>query len=142
MPKKTKFDRMTKPQQRVAIAKDVIKQIHAGIIEASKGFYLKKVEHCGRPAPGEPCRACAVGALFVAKYNLSNGRWIKDTDSFNYSNWLYPYFSNKQTSNIEHAFEYTWFDEIPNHEDRMIMIMQNIIDHDGTFLPNVKYEMV
>ena len=142
MNKKTKFDRMTKPQQRVAIAKDVLKQIHAGRTQATKGIYLKKVGYHGRPGPGEPCVACAVGALFVSKYNLFNGKWVDEADRFNTSNLLSPYFSNKQMMNIEMAFEVTWSSEISNNEDRMIAIMQNIIDHDGTFKPGVMYEVV
>lgn len=143
MSKKTKFDRMTKPQQRVAIAKDVLKQIHAGRIKAKTMIYVRALNGGYRPKPGQPCKACALGALFVSKYALANGMWISDPGQEELHGSLALYFSKYQLKDIENAFEgHLWNHEHANDEDRMIAIMQNIVDHNGTFKKNVMYEMV
>lgn len=135
------LEKMTKPQQRVAIAKDVLNQIHSERITAKTGCYLLELNSTTYPQPNEVCRACALGALFVSKYSLFNGDWIGTHDFF-ITNMLIPFFSHVQLVSINQAFEINWRSSLINDEDRMIAIMQNIVDHNGTFKINVAYEMV
>jgi len=148
MMSKKKFEKMTKAEKCVAIAKDVLKQLHIGKIKATSGVYLGHVDSLKNgnqyiyAKPNQPCQACALGALFVSKYNLFNGYWENNISCVNLQNRLYGYFSEEQLDEIEDFFEYSCMEEVENDEDRMIMIMQNIIDHKGKFQRNVKYEMV
>ena len=66
-----KFENLTKPEQRVAILKDAIKQIHAKRIVPERRVYLEKVNEFESHLPEAPCRACGIGALFVSQYKLS-----------------------------------------------------------------------
>lgn len=144
MAKKKKFENMTKAEQRVAIAKDVQKQIYIGRVKATHGVYVGCLRITGDAEPGENCTACALGALFVSKYELSNGEWPDDMGQGELRMALHPYFTIFQLCEIEDAFEqkYPRWSDLDDPEDCMIAIFQNIIDHDGTFKPSVEYEMV
>ena len=137
-----RFYKRTKAQQRVAIAKDVQKQIHTGMVKAKVGIYLENLNGSEDAKKGERCTACALGALFVSKYELGDCSWFYEADARELQHLLSPYFSISQLIAIEDAFEIKprW-SGIRNADDRLHAIMQNIIDHKGTFYPKVEYEV-
>lgn len=139
MSKKT-FENMSKPEQRVAIAEDVLKQIHAGKIYVRRGVYLSSNTAEFDEKTKSNCSACALGVMFVAKYNLVNCDWFYNMGQRRLQVALKDYFSIFQLRKIERAFECSW-SWIDDSEDCLIAIMQNIIDHDGKFHTSVKYEM-
>ena len=134
---KKKFENLTRPEQRVAIFKDLLARIHSRQIKAQPGLYLWNLRGDDRPKIGQKCKACELGGLLFSLCGLDGGsadRNIFDT--------LGEYFPESQMDKMERAFEGGWNSNFPNAEDRMIAITQNAIDHNGTFKPNVMYEMV
>lgn len=137
-----KLETMTKLQQRVAIAENILKLIHSGRIKAKSGVYLRKLKARGWPKCDEKCCACVVGALFVSKYQLFGGDWDEPIDA-DYGDRLSPYFSDRQLDKMENAFEGPRLRDqgLSNDDYRMMAIMQNLIDHHGTYKPSVVYEV-
>lgn len=107
----------------------------------------------------ESCNVCALGGLFMSCTNLNNNTAIQDLlneyyigdfvrNNVKLSNGLNRIFTQKQLMLIETYFEgsegYFKVDDektsdfFVNHSDdeRLEMIMQNIIDNNGTFKPN------
>ena len=164
----TAYDKMTRAERRVAIAKDVIKHIKArqlrvrscygyvvhaagwdGINEAVEGS--EKASEVAEKLKGE-CTVCARGAMMLCKvskfnhYEFERGRGISSVST---TDALKDAFSERQLNEIEDAFELngdhyvsSWFREIPDASDRLLAIMQNIVDHNGTFKPQVAYEVI
>jgi hypothetical protein len=177
-----RFWEQSKPMQRVAVAKDVIKQINAQFLIAKKGVYLQagiKAEEIDPSVKldkffdelktkGQPCTVCGIGACFVSLVNLGNSVNAKssfsdiscnDISGIN-DDFMRPklrkVFTPRQLTLIECAFEreshfgddyadvpYKTKDEAcdfgylyPNASDRLIAIMQNIIDNEGFFRPD------
>jgi len=141
---KKKFKNLTKPRQRVAIAMDVIEQIHTKRIKVKSSIYLETKRGGWAYLPVKICQACALGALFFAKYRLANGPWPGVMNQRDLQSSLSEYFSAQELDGIEYAFEtsWRWTRWFENDEDRLIAIMQNIIDHDGTLESSVEYVMV
>jgi len=153
------YEKMSRPERRVAIAKDVIKNLD--ILEVESGFgyvvphsgtdeYIDKklndqqiAENCKKT-----CTVCARGAMMICKISKFNNFSFKDISnlyltSSNTSDALSDAFSCIDLFNIENAFECNtpsgkWF-SIINDKDRLRAIMQNIIDHNGKFKPTVEY---
>lgn len=104
------------------------------------------------------CYVCARGAMMVSKIDKFNNSHIEFFgSSSSTTEALKDCFTEKQLLLIEACFERTssflnkYDKEIrefyenwgPNNpEDRLMCIMQNIIDHKGVFKPKVKYEVV
>jgi hypothetical protein len=107
----------------------------------------------------ESCNVCALGGLFMSCINLNNNTTVEDLkkefyigdfvyDDSKISNGLNRIFTQKQLILIESYFEGSQgyfkgdnektvvFLESYNDDERLEMIMQNIIDNDGTFKPN------
>lgn len=107
----------------------------------------------------ESCNVCALGGLFMSCTNLNNNTTVQDlknefyigdlvADDDKISNGLNRIFTQKQLILIETYFEgsegyFKGDDEktvifLANYDDdeRLEMIMQNIIDNNGTFKPN------
>lgn len=105
------------------------------------------------------CNVCALGGLFMSCINLNNNTTIEDLkkefyigdfvyDDSKISNGLNRIFTQKQLILIESYFEGSEgyfkgddektviFLESYNDNERLEMIMQNIIDNNGTFKPN------
>ena len=105
------------------------------------------------------CNVCALGGLFMSCINLNNNTTVEDLkkefyigdfvyDDTKISNGLNRIFTQKQLILIETYFEggegyfkggnEKILDFFPNYDDdeRLEMIMQNIIDNNGTFKPN------
>jgi hypothetical protein len=107
------------------------------------------------------CQVCGIGSLFVAAVDRANACTIKDMNhSYENSGFMREYlggfFSDEQLVLIETAFEKflvdslgtgldEWSPEIhaaiafgakySNAEKRLKSIMENIIEHKGTFVP-------
>lgn len=113
------------------------------------------------------CQVCARGAMFLSRMkkrpeNVEQSSFVMKLDSFAEPEKEYDYeFSGPQLDAIESAFEGIEMGELYTNEDaeyiedcisfcegvkddndRLLMIMQNIIDHNGTFVPSVKYQIV
>lgn len=108
------------------------------------------------------CDCCALGAMFMSctlynnKTTIDNFNhelaWFEElVETRRFSNGLTSFFSSSQLELIEAAFEgnlgaftapankldavESWFAWFPNPKQRMLKIMQNIIDNNGTFVP-------
>lgn len=110
---------------------------------------------------GIHCQACAIGSMAVAACQRFNGHTSGDLEDSAYEDLrtaLEGVFFRKQLMMIECAFErtgapakgygYKWEDgdmatlfgkQHPDPYDRLLAIMQNIIDNDGTFVPSQEY---
>ena len=167
-----KLSENERAKARVAIAKDVIKRIQSGKIRSMGNGYgyiefdtdLKhKVckmeddyEKCITPQDvkkiAKNCYVCAMGALILSKVGLFNQLTWRDLFNFDtredYENALFDYFDEDELYEIEDAFECNMSKAgkfgylFKNDNDRLLAIMQNIVDHNGTFKPEVEYEIV
>jgi hypothetical protein len=109
------------------------------------------------------CECCALGAVFMSCTLYNNKTTASDFDSETFfmdeiidsrrtfKNQLTQVFSRAQLRLIECAFEgangaftpaekdqdavENWVARFPDSQKRLIAIMQNIIDNDGTFIP-------
>jgi hypothetical protein len=104
------------------------------------------------------CNVCALGGLFMSCINLNNNTTVEDLkkefyigdfvyDDSKISNGLNRIFTQKQLMLIETYFEGSQgyfkgdnektlvFLESYDDDERLEMIMQNIIDNNGTFKP-------
>jgi hypothetical protein len=132
-------------------------------LQASNAFVEsdKMIKELGK------CEVCARGAMFLSRMKkcpekVSQLSFAEDLDSFAEIEKEYDYeFSASQLDAIESAFEgnemgelyknedveyiedcVSFCEEVKDDNDRLLMIMQNIIDHNGTFVPSVKYQIV
>ena len=125
------FNLATLKEQRVAIAKDAIKQIKAEKFIAEAGTYLAIEDELGcktgdelqktlnkRKNKGAVCKVCGIGAAFISTVRLFDNYKIKEAelDGWDSSTTLLvehtdmrtllkEYFSPSQLSLIECAFE-------------------------------------
>lgn len=171
------FAKLGARQKRVAIARDVISAIKAGIIDVQHGVYLRthgnELNDDGYIEKFDSCTACALGSMFatcvvkrpVLSLDVNDvmipARTGANDDAMREA--LSPYFSEKQLRLIESAFEMDDFmgadDDVEYDEDdnvryvgelgraiafgeryssdknRLIAIMNNIIENNGTFKP-------
>lgn len=161
--KKTKFDLMTKAEQRVQIAKDVLKWLRAGKLEPKHMTYIN-VPTSDALAVGEQvqsflerndsCRVCALGATFCAVVLRDNditmgqlfGLDGKANAQARMLEYLSKYFPQSELAAIENAFEsfcgygrrggkYFHGNESLRGQPRkrLTIIMKNIIRNGGTF---------
>jgi hypothetical protein len=139
--------------KRVWIAKDVITQITSKKLIAEArifiGFYFDSDIN-----EEKPCSVCALGALVVSCLPTSQHKYsLKGISQFrgDIHKVLHPYFSSDQLDLIESAFEqriqsnridfpYTELKKASSAypdksaKERMLAIMQNIVDNNGTFV--------
>lgn len=129
------FKSLTSAGQRVRIARDVLKQLAAGVV-SSTGGYLRIMQPVDMGAPlkpqlletprKRPCSACAIGALFVSSVILQNHvsaddlglrlcgslNWVTaDRETVAHRLHRSGIFSKRQLKLIEMAFEGGDFDE-------------------------------
>lgn len=146
-----RFRSMSKPAQRVIIAKDVLQVLDKNIGSAKSGVYVilsnkaytrSITDNDTTLLENDKCNVCALGAMFVSlarrdpniKINsASYGRYTLETA-------LGKYFSQHQLDTIEANFENTLNEgyntaitKIKDSTLRMKAIMNNIIDNKGTF---------
>lgn len=195
------FAKLSKPEQRVAIAKDVIERLQSRTMKAASfnGYVVSDAERIEKIAgegssPITPddtknisrkCTVCALGGAMISAISLGNGvTWDQFYDiggaigsSFyglrsefcierrGVTRLLRKYFTAKQMEIIEAAFEtsyakpserpqitqrsslraqaYAFGMQFRYDNDRLMAIMQNIVDHDGDFVPSdLDYEIV
>lgn len=112
-----KFDKASDANKRVLIAKDVLKWLSIGKIQAEPGTYIglpyadasrdgyKKVSSDER-VNGDECRACALGAVFACAVERAGGiRDFWEQPSVVMRQKLGAYFTLWQLQLIETAFE-------------------------------------
>lgn len=148
-----RFQKLSPEKQRVAIARDALSQLKASHLRAIAGDYMQPEYTAGVETTvlGVSCGVCALGGLFCGLAGNTkdrsvtyNGRAIRNS--------LNPYFSERQLTEIESAYEmrnmfYWSADEgagdLAKHHfptgtkpaDRLQAILGNIIRNKGTFVP-------
>lgn len=157
---------MSKAQKRVAVAKDVLAQIDAEMVVAEECVYVEAralesemaQQYCDVSKP-VVCRACGLGSLILSSVRFENERTVSEIngiDGYEARAILSHIFKDSQLDLIESAFERTSMADTNcsvdcavsfgadfwHSEDRLIAIMQNIIDHKGRFVPSVRYNVV
>lgn len=150
---------MTKTEKRVAIAKDVIKQIKIGKV-IPHGFYMcipNAIDDNIADAlnAGNSCEVCALGAMFAVKaMNHGTSLEVYECNWMSMTEELSAFFSYKQMAMIESAYELNQMQRTTkvsstdiqasikfgrkspeDRQNRMLRIMRNIIRNDGTFVP-------
>jgi hypothetical protein len=128
-----KFNKLTKPQQRVAIAKDVLKQLALKRLTAKTGAYIDvqtsvpiKADDANKDLSLflpqiKSCNACALGSMFMCavgqadkfkvdegfnKQNIIKATNLRDMVIGNQTHaYLGKFFSNSQLVSIENHFE-------------------------------------
>jgi hypothetical protein len=162
----TKFEGLTPAEKRVAIAEDVLERLRTGRVKAAHGAYVRGA--FGRMTEDiadafdqvKTCKACAIGATFVAALAMGRGFLKSDMRSFydqtisemrptDMKFYLSRYFNTDQLKAIECAFEGWIYEEdchfhfeithfndgIDDPAERMARIMRNIVENDGLFAP-------
>lgn len=146
---------LTKAQKRIAIAKDVLKQLEAGNYDPNYGGFVSSwafqnlmvtQDSIKKLTPSMRCGVCAIGAALVSKTKLFNGGEYRSGDGReSIQDLLAPIFSKKQTQEIEAAFEgtvsrvsvYNFYKRNRRFSRgrRMKEIFKNIVANHGTFKP-------
>lgn len=143
------YNSQKKAAERVAIAKDALAWVEAGTLIPTKGTYVSPehypndVVDAGKQLRDVflgKCEVCVKGALLLAKavrfdnvlaVEMSRGR----------EQALREHFSDEQITMVEDYFESAQWQlyggTLANGspEGRMVAILQNIIDNEGTFCP-------
>lgn len=146
-----KFNKMSKAERRVAVAKDVIKQINSGLFDAASCYFspkLRLMENVSeKNLPNTRCYVCGIGAAAIAKtmkfnnYDFDNRSLIWDFGKEDCHNALSDCFTKDQLNKIENWFECNSY-RLPDSwrekskENRILCIYQSIIDNKGKVLPS------
>ena len=165
-----KFNSLTKAEQRVLIAKDVIAQIKAKRYKPNSGRYMiiyngfDNNESVQKHVDEIDCVCCALGACLISTTKFKNKLTFGNISAVraNGDVWglLKNIFTPKQLAMIEYAFEVNYQgDRVAERyfshcisdnlirksikfgvnyfteRARMVGIMQNIINNNGTFKP-------
>jgi hypothetical protein len=159
------FQKLTASEKRVAIAKDVIKQIRTKqvVVKAKNGYVCNLQSNHPELVRNvqSNCEVCGIGSLIVSlcksfepqiTFDFAgerDGYYFLDDDAIRPQ--LEKYFSTKQLDLIEGAFEgYAPFlddigraaglfgEQYEKDELRLIKIMENIIENNGCFIPILK----
>lgn len=133
-----KFASMSRMEQRMEIARDVLQQIWSGQMEPTKGTFVEKRWN------EDSCTVCALGALALSCFNgKAVGRGRETLHEL-----LSPYFDSDELSTIEGAFEgwyefyisrlvgpigATYMEMLPS-DYRLTVIMLNVIRNKGKFV--------
>lgn len=173
-----KWEKMSRPQRRVAVAKEVIGRLNDfSSIESDHGYVIHdgdddtgkydkyfdleynedeedgviklKRKHADQLIP--QCTVCARGAMMLAKTAEFNNSFLAHDlcSEEATSDVLSDCFNDEELQEIEEHFE-LWYSashkalwaDIEDPKDRLLAIMQNIIDNDGNFHPEQEYEVV
>jgi len=131
--KNAAFDKLSKAEKRVAIAKDVLAQMSANKIRAERGLYVNKMipsnklgsEVCDLNPMNTRggCNACALGSMFLCAVDKHDKLKVGDLEEINVygpdgihqrgveifredtAEYLGKFFSQDQLNQIELAFE-------------------------------------
>jgi hypothetical protein len=139
-----RFAKMSAARKRVTIAQDVLDWLMNKRIVATSGTYVAEnlLINGDKLRPSVQCNVCALGAMFCTLTARVKDLSIKLHASSSPASTLFKYFSPTQVDLIESAFEgwgdydhsFSSYNEV-NSNDRLAMIMQNIVDNKGTFIP-------
>lgn len=150
-------------QQRVEIAREVLRYLDAGKIQAAQGWYVMvegvRFEISQESLPElTTCHACGIGALLLARtLSFDNGviqfdhprrSWASAIEREQVEDGLNDIFDLEDLGLIESAFEGAaadsrnqenlkaegMFTEYTSAEERLRTIMENIIANGGTFV--------
>jgi phosphoribosylformylglycinamidine (FGAM) synthase-like enzyme len=159
------FKKATKAQKRVMIAQDVLAQLKAKRYVAESGCWVKpnidsaweqklshhdSVQELFIEQKIESCNVCALGGLFMSCTNFASSELGDLIEEVKLSNKLNSIFSVKQLKLIESYFEENdgyfyinsqydrikaFCDKHPSDKKRLQLIMENIVENEGTFVP-------
>lgn len=133
-------DFMTLPQanRRLQIARHAIELVNSGAIRPTVTSYVLKEDS------SVPCEVCAVGSLFISFMEMTGNHLLRQPRLEARKTELFAslrnHFSHDQLDLIEEAFMGwdSWEEFKAEHTDdrsRMLLILQNIVDNDGEFVP-------
>ncbi len=161
-----RFLKMSKPWRRVALARDVLKQQAAGLLDTRftayaylgttpKNNWLGESPKTQLPSltKGKRCAVCGIGALFKCAIERANDFKVGDLESLQHGDGDVPFvsgndivkyldnmlgtFSKEHLNAIEDFYERSDVDSLhSDHDDRLRLIMENIIVNDGMFVEN------
>lgn len=159
-----RFEAMMPCEKRIAIAKDVIAQVRSQKFVAEQGTYIRakgykyedRVAHKDKvdellQIEGVTCNVCAKGAVFMSYVMKTGGCDVSDANhsgTHTIAHKLKDIFDSDQLDLMESAFERSPFGRCDpgdavrfgrkygNSHDRLIAIMENVIENKGTFKPN------
>jgi hypothetical protein len=161
-PEQEQFRNLPPEEQRVAIAKDVLKQMKLKKIKPSHGVYLDLTgsvpisgdEQVCDVLANKHCEVCALGGMMVAAVmkadDLKVSQLYLQSENLyaiggnDCSSYLSRFFTHDQLKQIEAAFE-RWTEcdgqdvkpfapEARGAVKRMTLVMKNIIKNNGTFV--------
>lgn len=161
--RKPKFDELSKAQQRVVIAKDLLARLRRRTFTPETSTYLRVTDlnenetDARKAFRGAACRGCQIGGLFLCALDRHNKLAQSDMELIRVGrrrewqagdgalrNYLTQWFTHAELDIVESFFE-GWEDEdgpgkagrfaklVERHGDRMKMIAQNIVDGKGRF---------
>lgn len=154
---KINFDKLSRAEQRVVIARDLIARLDAKEFIAKSGTYFN-VRITPKELADEStevrdllkhkvCKGCQIGGLFLCAVNRHNKLSIGDLGNPTYAelgmrDYLEKFFTVRQLNEVEKAFE-RWeeFDDwnVAGPADRMRTIANNIIRNKGQFVGSQLY---
>lgn len=164
MKKEVPFDKQTKSQKRVTIAKDVLAQLARKRFLATQGTYLSRridavnldAEVCSITSKHKSCEVCALGGMFVAAVEKADKLKVFELSEVyggeatlqqeDCRDYLARFFDEEQLMSIESAFEEddfgdadaAGFTDCEDPPTRMRLIMENIVANRGRFKPSRK----
>ena len=146
------FDKLSRNEQRVVIAKDLILRLDAKKFIAITGTYFRVPLTDKEAADGsievrdllkqKTCRGCQIGGMFLCAVDRHNKLSLDEIEFLNNNDagmreYLRQFFSDMQLQELEAAFE-RWDEfkewDVERAEDRMRSIAQNIIRNKGRFV--------
>ena len=157
------LSKIPKAEARVLIDQDVLNQLNLKKIIATSGTYFafEDVSFDGEDFLHEvldktQCQVCALGSLYYSRVQVANETKCDVTYKYSYSDRttygvsrsgaiqedLLQYFDEKDLEAIECYFEgwreaSEFSEKNSDPEIRMRKLMQNIIDNNGTFKPEL-----
>lgn len=140
------FEKLSRNEKRIAIAKDVLKWIETGVfrvrkqngyfsLNESESEYYTTKEALSKSIQSHGCTVCAKGAIFAANF-LERGKGVSEwggiqiDSASSYSDLVSEYFTSMEWSKLEQAFEYNAFGDDTGPESLKLM-MKSIIKHKG-----------
>jgi len=149
-----RFNEMSPERKRVAIARDTIESLRLKKVVAKRGVYLDwtSMENGDKLPKNYKCQACALGSMFVGLTTRVKDVSVKDANGgirADITDGLSNYFDNEQLDLIEDAFEtgygcvadddcstqQKFGAQFKTEDERLVAIMQNIINNNGEFKP-------
>ena len=137
-----KFEKLSPPEQRVAIAKDVLAQLDEKSLYAQSGSYVGAsvdtiAEPLGRFAKQEVCSVCAIGAVVISYVRRGGNARMRaqNLDATHVPKGLRAIFPSQMLLQMEELFEgYYPHEKTLEHladDEKLRVIMQNLVDNGG-----------